>query len=119
MTGSAEDGNAMTAATWTCQRCGVVAHFAHSEPADHPNGWANTELGWRCLGCRRSEAIEAAKPAGSGVRAATRRRALIEFELIRDPLAADREIARRVKCPTYLVVPVRAALHVDGRLSRK
>jgi hypothetical protein len=45
------------------------------------------------------------------------RRALTEFELRRDPAASDRLIAKRAKCPTAFVAPVRAALRKAGRLA--
>jgi hypothetical protein len=107
------------ATTWTCGRCGVSTSFAHGsrEPAEPP-GWAHTDGDWRCLACRREEAIEAAEPESAGGTAASRRRALTEFELLRDPSAPDNVIAKRVKCPTRSVVPVRAALRATGRLRR-
>jgi hypothetical protein len=101
---------------WTCGRCGVKATFqAGHAPASQPNGWSRSTGEWRCLGCRRLEAIEAA-PSDGATPAVNRRRALTEFELLRDPSAPDRMIAKRVKCPTTLVKPVRAALLADGRL---
>jgi hypothetical protein len=48
---------------------------------------------------------------------ASRRRALTEFELLRDPAASDHLIAKRAKCPTAFVAPVRAALRKAGRLA--
>jgi hypothetical protein len=105
------DGN------WTCGRCGVTASFApgSDQPAE-PVGWARANGDWRCLGCRRIEVIEAAGPRDAAGASAVRRRALTEFELLRDPAAPDRVIARRAKCPTRMVVPVRAALRAEGRL---
>jgi hypothetical protein len=103
--------------TWTCARCGVRASFeSGSEARAEPVGWAHADAGWHCLGCRRTEVIEAAAPSNAVGASATRRRALTEFELLRDPEAPDRLIARRVKCPTGAVSPIRAALHADGRL---
>jgi hypothetical protein len=58
-----------------------------------------------------AEASERA-PAGATAR---RRRALIEFELLRDPAASDRLIAKRANCLTAFVRPVRAALRKAGR----
>ncbi|MGH2964739.1 MAG: hypothetical protein ACRDMH_05075 [Solirubrobacterales bacterium] len=49
---------------------------------------------------------------------ARRRRALTEFELLRDPAASDHLIAKRAQCPTRFVPPVRAALRKAGRLAR-
>ena len=102
---------------WTCGRCGVKATFqAGHAPASQPNGWSRSTGEWRCLGCRRLEAIEAAPSNDGATLAANRRRALTEFELLRDPSAPDGTIAKRVKCPTTLVKPVRTALLADGRL---
>ena len=102
---------------WTCGRCGVTASFAPgSEQQSKPLGWAQSDGEWRCLGCRRTEVVEAAAPKNGTGAAATRRRALTEFELLRDPSASDRVIAKRAKCPTNVVMPVRAALRDAGRL---
>jgi len=102
---------------WTCGRCGVSARFAPGFQATaEPMGWARSHGEWRCLACRRAEAIDAAGSGSSGSPAATRRRALTEFELLRDPSASDRVIAKRVKCATHVVVPVRAELRASGRL---
>lgn len=60
-----------------------------------------------------AEASERA-PAGATAR---RRRALTEFELLRDPAPSDRLIAKRAKCPTDFVSPVRAALRKAARLA--
>jgi len=103
---------------WTCGRCGVTASFAPgSEQPAEPIGWARSKGEWRCLGCRRTEVIEAAVPTNVAGASAMRRRALTEFELLRDPTAPDRIIARRAKCPTRGVSPVRAALRAAGRLT--
>jgi hypothetical protein len=103
--------------TWTCGRCGVRTSYTPDvrEPAE-PIGWARTDGEWRCLACRRMDVIEAAAPPNAAGVAAIRRRALTEFELLRDPAAPDRVIARRVRCPTRHVTPVRAALRATRRL---
>jgi hypothetical protein len=107
----------VTGETWTCGRCGVITSFAPaSEAPTQPLGWVHADGEWRCLGCRRTEVIEAAAPSNAASASATRRRALTEFELLRDPTAPDRVIARRVKCPTGSVSPVRAALQAAGRM---
>jgi hypothetical protein len=59
---------------------------------------------------------EASEQAAAGAKA-RRRRALTEFELLRDPAASDRLIAKRAKCPTAFVPPIRAALRKAGRLA--
>jgi hypothetical protein len=103
--------------TWTCGRCGVTASFETGalQPV-HPVGWAQTEGSWCCLGCRRTEVVDGATASEGTSAAVSRRRALTEFELLRDHAATDRIIARRVRCPTAAVPPVRAALRADGRL---
>jgi len=53
-------------------------------------------------------------PAGSGAA----RRALAEFELLRDPSASDRAIAKRIKCSTSAVTSIRAHLRAVGWLDR-
>ena len=103
--------------TWTCGRCGVTTSYeSGSDTPAEPLGWAQGDEGWRCLGCRRIEVVEATVPSDDASEAVVRRRALTEFELLRDPAASDRDIARRVKCPTGTVSPIRAALLADGRL---
>jgi hypothetical protein len=47
---------------------------------------------------------------------AQRRRALTEFELRRDPGASDQVIAKRARCTTASVRPVRSALREQGAL---
>ena len=102
---------------WICGRCGVRARFAPGfRDRAEPMGWAKGHGEWRCLACRRADAIEAAEHGNAAGASAVRRRALTEFELLRDPSAPDRVIARRVNCPTRFVVPIRAELNASGRL---
>jgi hypothetical protein len=61
--------------------------------------------------------IEAAAPNDAADAARRRRRALTEFELLRDPSATDRLIAKRVNCATRTVAPVRAAMRAAGELA--
>jgi len=100
--------------TWTCDRCGVRTSFSpgSSEPVE-PDGWAEVDGQWRCLACRRAVVVDAAG-AGSGAA----RRALAEFELLRDPSASDRAIAKRINCATSSVTPIRARLREAGLLDR-
>jgi hypothetical protein len=85
------------------------------EPVE-PKGWVRVNGEWRCLACRRAEVLDAAATTGASGAATTRRRALAEFELLRDPTASDRLIAKRLKCNTAAVAPLRAALRAAGRL---
>jgi hypothetical protein len=103
--------------SWTCGRCGVRTSF--SSGTDHPaepDGWAEVDGEWRCLACRRDDVVDTVAVTGRPGAATTRRRALAEFELLRDPSASDRVIAKRVKCSTGSVTPIRAALRASGRL---
>jgi len=105
------------ARTWTCSRCDVTATFeAGGSEQRSPTGWAEHGGEWRCLGCRRAEVAESAFDGSQDGRSARRRLALTEFELLRDPSASDQLIAKRVRCPTASVRPVRRALHDAGRL---
>jgi hypothetical protein len=100
--------------SWTCGRCRVRTSFSPGadEPLE-PEGWVNVNGEWRCLACRREEVLDAVTGTSGGT---ARRRALAEFELLRDPSASDRVIAKRVKCNTASVTPIRAALRAAGRL---
>ena len=107
------------ARSWTCGRCRVRTSFSPGadEPVE-PAGWVRVDGEWRCLACRRTEVLDAAAATGASGAATTRRRALAEFELLRDPTASDRDIAKRVKCSTGSVRPIRAALTAAGQLRR-
>src|SRR5688500_13560316 len=96
---------------WTCSRCQVVVTVPRGgEQPAAPPGWARCGGEWRCLGCRRTEVAEGASAGTGAERSRSRRRALTEFELVRDPGASDQLIAKRVRCPTALLGPVRASL---------
>lgn len=103
-------------ATWECRDCNVRASFAPGVTRAGPPNWIEDERGWHCLRCQREAAMEASG-AGSDTSSGSRRRALLEFELLRDPEAKDFEIAKRAKCATSRVRPVRAALLESGRLA--
>ena len=103
--------------TWHCTRCGLTTSFSDDAPkGSKPEGWAKENGEWRCLRCRREEVMEAAAAEAGNEGKAAQRRALTEFELIRNPDASDREIARRVKCPSGLVGPIRDELIEAGKL---
>jgi hypothetical protein len=104
--------------SWTCGRCGVVASYgADVEAPAQPIGWARDGGEWRCLRCRREDAMDMASSNGTTAEhRATRRRALTEFELRRDPSASDHVIAKRARCSTAAVRPVRTALVERGTL---
>ncbi len=102
--------------SWTCVDCGVTASFGPAQAKALPDGWMNGKRGWLCLGCRREEVAAAAEEASELVGGVAGRRALAEFELLRDPDASDGQIARRVHTSPAVIRPVRAELREDGRL---
>ena len=107
----------MSSRSWTCGRCGVVASYgAGTAVPAQPGGWARENRQWRCLKCRRDDAMDEAATGAGAEEKAQRRRALTEFELRRDPDASDQLIARRAGCPTRLVQPARTALLEQGTL---
>ena len=105
------------ATSWTCSRCQVTVTFRRDgSKRSCPTGWALREGEWRCLGCRRAEVADSASGGSQAGQAARRRRALTEFELLRDPDASDQLIAKRVHSPTAAVRAVREALLSGGTL---
>jgi len=112
----------MTASTtakrksWTCTDCGVVASYEPPRAGTAPDGWARRGGDWLCLHCRREEVVAAVTGTTKAELNSERRRALTEFELLRDPSAADIVIARRVRCSSAMVRPVRASLLEAGKL---
>jgi hypothetical protein len=80
-----------------------------------PDGWAKDGADWRCLNCRREEVLdEVQEQKGSAADLSKRRRrALTEFELRRDPAAPDHLVAKRVRCATHFVGPVREELGME------
>jgi hypothetical protein len=103
--------------SWTCNRCEVTSSFAAAQAPDCPEGWAALGDEWICLGCRRTEVAEAAQPGEASSRTKRRREALAEFELRRDPTAANHTIAKRVNCPTHFIAPIRDDLIASGEIA--
>ena len=103
--------------SWHCVRCGMTTSFSDDAPkGSKPEGWAKEGKEWHCLRCRRELVMEAAAEESPENGKAAQRKALTEFELLRDPDATDREIARRVKCPSGLVGPIREELQKEGKI---
>lgn len=100
---------------WTCQECRVTVSYADGAKAPkRPDGWAKKGGKWLCLRCRREEVMD---QAGQGVEGyASRRHALIEFELLRDREATEMDIAKRASCSTAVVRKVRRSLREAGKL---
>jgi hypothetical protein len=107
------------ARSWTCGRCRVRTSFSPGadEPVK-PAAWVRVDGEWRCLACRRMEVLDVAAATGASGAATTRRRALTEFELLRDPSSSDGVIAKRVKCNSASVASIRADLRAAERLRR-
>jgi hypothetical protein len=102
---------------WTCDGCGVTVSFQDPAQApEQPAGWAKSGRTWLCLNCRREEVAAAISGETEAKTKGARRRALTEFELLRDPTAPDGEIAKRVRCATVHVKPIRAELQKAGKL---
>lgn len=100
------------AARWTCERCQVSVGRIDGERVAMPASWSQSEEGLHCLACSRALAAEAATeraPADTTpeIRARLRRKALIEFEIGRDPEAPDRTIANACRTSTAAVAAVR------------
>jgi hypothetical protein len=106
-----------TPKSWTCSDCGVRVSFAPGAVSASPQNWIEDASGWHCLGCRRQAAMAATAGDGDGSISQQRRQALVEFEILRDPEARDFEIAKRAKCATSRVRPIRKALVQSGRLA--
>jgi len=96
---------------WTCGRCAVIVSYGpEADVPTRPDGWVRDNGAWRCLRCRREDAMDEASSASTAEGRADRRRALLAFEIDRDPAAPDRVIAKRARCPTAAVRGVRTAL---------
>jgi hypothetical protein len=96
----------------------MVASF--SEPvssSSRPSGWVRGDRGWICLDCQREEIRASVPSTGDADGRAERRRAMVEFELRRDPEASDGLIAKRSKTSSVIVRPIRAELRESGVLS--
>ena len=105
-----------TQRSWTCAECGVRASFAAGATLSEPATWSEDSDGWHCLRCRRESAMAVVGHKLGGSLSAQRRRALLEFELVRTPSEPDSMIARRAACPTSRVAPVRTELLAAGRI---
>lgn len=113
---------------WECADCGVRVRFdlaavgdsvADGDSPTQPTHWVSDNDGWHCLRCQREAVANRPAVEGQGTRAQQRRRALVEFELLRTPGATDSEIARRAHCNRAHVIPVRSALVESGKLRRR
>jgi DNA-binding CsgD family transcriptional regulator len=105
-----------SAASWTCNRCGVTTRYLPGrEPGGPPAGWSVDGGDTHCLTCRRDLAAEAAyHRAGPDTpredRAKLRARGRIDFEIARDPERTNGEIAKSLGCSVPAVVKARREL---------
>jgi hypothetical protein len=111
----------MTAKDWKCSDCGVRVRFdaavrGDSPARSKPDHWVADERGWHCLRCQREAILNQPTVEGAGTRAQQRRRALVRFELLREPAATDAEVARRAQCTSTQVAPIRSDLVHSGQL---
>jgi hypothetical protein len=108
-----------TTKRWTCERCEVTARaMSRGKRLALPSGWAKEGRKVYCLACRREMAAETglskvAEDAPRERRAQVRVRAVIEFELRRDPERSNVEIARAARSSVPAVQKARERL---GRL---
>ena len=105
---------------WTCAGCEVTVRYASGSKSlpRRPEGWAKRSGRWLCLHCRREQAIEKATVGAGEDGWASRRQALLEFELRRSPDEPDGVIAKRANCSTGHVRKIREELLEAGKLPK-
>jgi hypothetical protein len=105
-----------TETDWTCARCGVTVSWSSGERKRKlPDNWSKEKGGVYCLGCRREMAGEAVleelpEDASGEIRRKADVAARIEFELSRDPDAADGQIAKACRTSVASVRKTRERL---------
>jgi hypothetical protein len=106
--------------SWTCAGCEVTVRYAPGAKAlpRRPQGWTKRAGRWLCLHCRREGAVEQAAKRSTGDGWASRRQALLEFELRRSPDEPDGVIAKRANCSTGHVKKIRDELLAAGKLRK-
>lgn len=102
-------------ARWRCARCNVSVGWIDGRSTGLPANWTRSQESTFCLACSRAlageTAVEAA-PSGSSPEdlARLRRRAMIEFEIGRNPEATNRVIANACRTSGTAVGRVREGL---------
>lgn len=105
---------------WTCSACEVTVRYAAGSKSAprRPEGWTKRGGNWLCLHCQREKAVEKATVGAGSDGWASRRQALLEFELRRSPEEPDGVIAKRANCSTGHVRKVREELERSGKLRK-
>ena len=105
--------------SWTCARCGVtVKWMAGHECPGLPESWVEESGKAVCLSCRRELAAETgvqSAPDGATREntAKLRSRAVVEFEIQRNPERSNGEIARSIRSSVMAVAKARQRLDQD------
>jgi hypothetical protein len=103
-------------ADWTCARCEMkVSWAANVQHPKVPGTWIEQDGEFYCLCCRREMAAEAGlarapEDASNAERSKIRSRALIEFEIQRDPTRNDGGIAKACRTSVVAVRKARTGL---------
>ena len=107
--------------TWTCTNCHLVASYlpGFTAPGGVPDGWARMDDGaLACLRCRRDR-VAATALADAGLTLIDRNattlqaRAIVAFELERDPDQRPGAIAKAAGISASKVGMIRRALQVE------
>ncbi len=105
--------------SWRCSDCKVSVSFAAGTAPDQPDGWVKKSNKWVCLRCQRERVMDRAASGQGADGWASRREALMEFELLRTPDESDVVIAKRANCSTGHVRKARQGLKAAGKLPKK
>ena len=104
--------------SWRCSDCKVSVSFAADRAPVQPEGWVKKSKRWVCLRCQRERVMDLAASGQGADGWASRREALMEFELLRTPDESDVVIAKRANCSTGHVRKARKSLVDAGTLKK-
>ena len=104
--------------SWRCSDCNVSVSFAADRAPIQPDGWVKKSNKWLCLRCQRERVMDRAASGTGADGWASRREALMEFELLRTPDESDVVIAKRANCSTGHVRKARQSLITAGKLPK-
>jgi hypothetical protein len=104
--------------SWRCSDCNVSVSFAAERAPEQPEGWVKKSKKWVCLRCQRERVMDMAASGQGADGWASRREALMEFELLRTPDESDVVIAKRANCSTGHVRKARKSLVDAGKLKK-